>query len=636
MIKQQLEDDLKKAVKDLGFETTDIVCTIPKNPEFGDYSSNIALQLAKLESSNPRHSSLEIANQIVEKLKSFDSFGDTQDKSAQDNFDKIEIAGGGFINFFIKPEKFAEDLLEIKEGFGNNEKGKGKKVIVEHTAVNPNKAMHVGHLRNALIGDSLVRILRKSGYEVEVQNYIDDTGIQVADTYIGTKYLNFRKKKTTEPIEDYYWDVYTAVNKKYEEDPEFLKRREEVLKGIEDPDSTIAKEVKVIAEEITSWIQKKLAEFNIYHDLYVWESDILKFNFWDKAFEILKNTTGFEKETEGKNAGTWLVRFGDSEDEEHSSDKIFVRSNGTITYTAKDFAYNLWKFGLLEKDFQYKFYADKPKGEIYTTSIKGKDMDQFAKGDLVLTVIDERQSYLQQVIIEVFKRLGYQKQAENLKHIAYGVVTLSTKTAQALGLMLEDQKKSYAMSGRRGIGVKITDLQALLVTKIQKEREGKEQKEEGLALSNIANNAIKYFMLKYHSATEVVFDFDQALSIYGTTGPYLQYTHARAFNILEKAKDVKMFVDEKYIPNTEELVLIKNILKWPNILSEAEETLEPSGIATFAFELAQNFNTFYEKSRVLNADTEEEKIFRVALVTKFKLVFKDVLDTLGIEAPERM
>lgn len=624
MIKQQLEDDLKKAVGDLGYPATDIVCSIPKNSGFGDYSSNIALQLAKQLSAISHQSSEQIANKIKNNLGNLSYLS------------HLEIKGGGFINFFIKPEKFAEELVEINENFGKSEKGKGKKVIVEHTGVNPNKAMHIGHLRNALIGDSLVRILRKSGYEVEVQNYIDDTGIQVADTYIGTKYLNFRARNQSESIEDYYWDIYTAVNKKYKEDPAFLLHREEVLKGIEDSDSEIAKEVKTIAEEITSWIQKKLAEFDIYHDLYVWESDILRFNFWDKAFEILKNTTGFEKETEGKNAGTWLVRFGDSDDEEHSTDKIFVRSNGTITYTAKDFAYNLWKFGLLEKDFKYKFYANKPEGEIYTTSIKGQDMDRFAKGDLVLTVIDERQSYLQQVIIEIFKRLGYQKQAEGLKHIAYGVVTLSTKTAQALGLMLEEQKKSYAMSGRRGIGVKITDLQALLVTKIHKEREGKEQKDGGLALSKIANSAIKYFMLKYHSSTEVVFDFDQALTIYGTTGPYLQYTHARAFSILEKTKELKEFADEKYVPNTEELILIKNLLEWPDILKEAEENFEPSGIATFSFKLAQSFNAFYEKHQVSNADTEREKMFRVTLVTRFKLVFEDVLDILGIEAPERM
>ncbi|MBI4037004.1 arginine--tRNA ligase [Candidatus Daviesbacteria bacterium] len=629
MVRQQLLSDLKKVVRGLGFPTDDIVCYIPQNPAFGDYATNIALQLAKLKQGKGEQTSIEIANEILEKLKSLDF--------ARDNLSEIKIAGGGFINFFIKPEVFREDLLNIKEGFGHSEIGKGKKVILEHTGVNPNKAMHIGHLRNALIGDSLARILKKTGYSVEVQNYIDDTGVQVADTYIGTKYLEFRTRGLEEHIEDYYWDLYAAVNKKYEDDPDFLAHRTEVLKEVENPDSETAKQVQQLAIEITKTIQAKLAEFNIFHDLYVRESDILKFGFWQSAFEILKKTPGFEYEEQGKNKGTWLVRFGDGGDDEHSADKIFLRSDGTTTYTAKDFAYNLWKFGLLGKDFKYKPWVSKPDGsQIYITATDGQKMDQFDKGDLVDTVIDERQAYLQQVIIEIFKRLGYQKQADGFRHISYGVVTLSAKTAQALGVMLQEQRKSYAMAGRKGIGVKIADLQNLLTIRISEERKDKKQKSGGLAKAGIANNAIKYFMLKYNSATEVVFDFDQALSIYGATGPYLQYTHARASNILEKTDVVQNSGKMEYLPNSEELILIKKLLEWPNILYEARNNLEPSGVATFAFEFAQSFNSFYEKSRVLNAETEASKSFRINLVTKFRLVFKDVLDALGIEAPERM
>lgn len=619
MIKKQLEEDLKKAIQDLGYKSTDIVLSISQNLSFGDYSSNIALQLSKLELREGKQSPQEIANEILEKL------------GKPDYLEKAETAGPGFLNFFIKPEVFNKDLSNIEEGFGYNAIGKGKKVILEHTSVNPNKAMHIGHLRNAVLGDALVRILKKNGYEVEVQNYIDDTGIQVADTYIGTKYLDFRAKDPSEPLEDYYWEIYTAVNHKYEEDPDFLKHREEVLKGVEDPESEIAKEVKRIAIEMTQAIEKTLVEFDIYHDVYVWESDILKFQFWKQAFEILKKTPGFEKEETGKNKGTWLVRLGEGGDEEHTADKIFVRSDGTATYTAKDFAYNLWKFGLLGQDFRYKVW-DQPNGhEIYTTAFDGKEMDWFDKGNLVYTVIDERQSYLQQVIIEVFRRLGYQKQAESLKHISYGVVTLSTKTAEALGLMLNGEKKSYAMSGRKGIGVKVRDLRDLLAQKIKEENKGTEG---ALDPIKISSSAIKYYMLKYNPNTEIIFDFDQALSIYGATGPYLQYTHARVSSILEKAGAVAGEVD--YLPNKDELLLIKNLLWWPILLEEASKSLEPSAIATFAVTLAQAFNTFYERNSVLSAKTEEEKVFRTNLVRKFQIVFKDILDTLGIEAPKRM
>jgi len=621
MVKDLLEQDLKKVISNLGFESSDMVLSISQNKSFGDYSTNIALQLAKQKSGESKQSPMDIANKILEKLEN------------PDYLEKAEIAGPGFLNFFIKPEILKNDLLEITENFGHSDIGKGQKIVLEHTGINPNKAMHIGHLRNAVLGDALARVFSKNGYELEIQNYIDDTGIQVTDTYIGTKFLDFREQRSGERLDDYFWDLYAAVNKKYEEDPEFLKHREEVLKEVEhNPDGEIAKEVKKIATEMTQAIAQTLAEFGIYHDLYVWESDILKFKFWSQAFETLKKTPGFEKEEQGKNKGTWLVRFGESEDDDHVSDKIFVRSDGTATYTAKDFAYNLWKFGLLGEDFRYKQWDKKPGGIIYTTAFDGEKMDRFDKSDLVYTVIDERQSYLQQVIKEVFNRLGYEKQSENLHHVAYAVVTLSSKTAEALGLMLKDEKKSYAMAGRKGIGVKVRDLRDLLAGKINEEKKGAEA---GLSPERIAQSAVKYYMLKYNTNTEIVFDFDQALSIYGATGPYLQYTHARVSSILEKAKDVSGD-DKGYLPNDSEIELVKGIFEWPSLLGEVSKTLEPSAIATFAFDLAQKFNSFYEKNSVLNADTEDEKIFRLNLVRKFQLVYKDVLDTLGIEAPEKM
>lgn len=620
MIKQRLKEDLKKAVEDLGFPTADIFLSISPKPEFGDYSTNIALQLAKQPQANLKQNPEEIAKKILGNLGHLSYL------------DKSELKAPGFINFFIKPEVLAADLKEIKEKFGWNNLGVGQKVVLEHTGVNPNKAMHIGHLRNAVLGDTLVRILKRSGYKVEVQNYIDDTGVQVTDTYVGTKYLNFRSKDTSERLDDYYWDLYSAVNRRYEEDPNFLKHREEALKAVEDPGSEIAGEVKKIATEMTEAIEENLAKFDIFHDLLVWESDILKFKLWQQAFELLKKTPGFEKEEVGKNKGTWLVRFGEGGDDEHTSDKIFVRSNGTATYTAKDFAYNLWKFGLLGSDFKYKLWGELVGHKVYTTAFDGAEMDRFDKGDLVYNVIDERQSYLQQVILEIFKRLGYKKQTESFKHVAYGVVTLSAKTAEDLGLMLSEQKKSYAMAGRKGIGIKVRDLLDLLTKRIVEEKKGTEG---GLAPLKIATSAIKYYMLKYNPSTEIIFDFDQAISLYGATGPYLQYTHARAFSILDKAgKDFSL--ETGYLPNGAELSLIKKLLEWPDLVKEAERTLEPSSIATFAFELAQLFNTFYEKNRIINAQNPEEKAFRVILVQKFQMVFKDVLGTLGIEAPKAL
>jgi arginyl-tRNA synthetase len=628
MIKDQLVGDLQKAIKSLGFKASDIVVSISEKEEFGDYTTNSPLQLAKQNSQNRYQSSLEIAKAIIEKL------------GHPDYLERVDIAGPGFLNFFIKPEIFAKevDQLTLKNLVPNL--GENKKVILEHTSVNPNKAMHIGHLRNAVIGDSLVRTLRKIGYQVQAQNYIDDTGVQVTDTFIAKSQrqkLGIREKEETESLEDYYWDIYSEINRLYQEKPELLKVREEVMKEVEEGSNQTASGVKEVAVEMTKAITQLLATFDIYHDLLVWESDILKIGLWKKAFDLLITTQGFEKETEGKNKGTWLVRFGEGGDDEHTQDKIFVRSNGTATYTAKDFAYNLWKFGLLPIDFTYQVWEKIGSQTIFTTDPKGHPNDQFKKSDLVYTVIDQRQSYVQEVIKELLERLNFSNQAKNFRHVSYGVVSLSANTAKALGIILEEGKNTYAMSGRKGIGIKVRDLQSLLVAKLEEEKPEKLGNERGgnrITADRIANCAIKYYMLKYNSNSEIVFDFDQALSVYGATGPYLQYTYARVWGILEKAKDLKD-KEAKYTPNSTETHLIKKMLEWSTVLTTFNLELEPVTIANYAYELAQSFNSFYEKNQVVMA-LSNERAFRVELVKKFEIIFKDVLDSLGIEAPERM
>jgi arginyl-tRNA synthetase len=674
MFIQELSRSIQNAIHKLGFKDQQVEISLVDNPRFGDYASNIALQLSKHRGNTRYHSPSEIADKISEILV-LPAF-----------VERVEVAGPGFLNFYVKSDAFAKELLQIDKKDLQSTIGAAKKVLLEHTGVNPNKAMHVGHLRNALIGDCLANVLRRAGFRVETQNYIDDTGVQVVDTYVGVKFkkeLGFRDQKPNEPEDDYYWEVYAAVNKKYEEDPEFMNHRQQVSKEVEDQQSATAKEVKEIATKIVSATEQTLLNrFGIVHNLYVWESDILASGFWDQAFEILKKTPGFENPQSGKNKGTWLVRIDrstprhselDSEstkiteipkqvrDDENffDNDKIFVKSDGTTTYVAKDFAYNLWKFGLLGKDFKYRVWdrvslgrpvaksqeqlqndlATKLQSEhtIYTSDQeKGKESEGFGKGDYVYTVIDERQSYLQQVIMEVFDRLGFKEQAAQFKHVSYGFVSLSANTAKALGMGSNSGKRSYAMSGRRGIGVEVKKLHDLVTDKVVEEKKSRKVgKEDGVDSAKIATAAIKYFMLKFNSATEIIFDFDQALSLYGATGPYLQYTYARVCGILEKGKHITWKVGS-YEPNEVEVAVIKQLLQWRSVLEETAQTLEPSTIAQYAFTLAQLFNSFYEKNQVLGASTNDEVTFRLQLVAKFQLVFKDVLNTLGIYAPERM
>lgn len=649
MIKLKIQKLLNKVVLSaFGLENGETKVALTENPLFGDYTTNIALQLSKLITKKDYQSPRAIANMVVELLS----------KEETPFLERIEIAGPGFINFYLKPKDLVADLHQAEMVF--DQIGQGKKVLLEHTSVNPNKAMHIGHLRNAIIGDSLARILKRVGFQVEIQNYIDDTGVQVVDTYIALKHkdeLGLRPKRDNEALDDYYWEAYATVNRKYQEDPEFLKYKPLVLAALEDEDSIVAKDVKQIAQSMVKATEKTLLErFDIVHDLYIWESDILRCGFWDQAFEILKLTSGFEQEKTGPNKGTWLVRVSkktaqsketeelakqEGSDERSSlvdvnrQDKIFVRSDGTTTYIAKDFAYNLWKFGLLGKDFKYIIWDDLKTHKIYSSDPTGVDIKGFGKGDLVYTLIDERQSYLQQVLLECFQKLGYQKQAQNFKHVSYGVVSLSKATASSLGLDVSEEKSSYSMSGRKGVGVEVKKLHDLLTEKAASEKAARKDTSSTLTSSQFAASALKYFLLKFNSATEIVFDFEQALSIYGATGPYLQYSYARVSSILEKAKDFA-WDDYSYEPDQDELFIIKLLLEWPDVLKDAAIHLEPSNVATYTYTLAQKLNNFYETHRVMGADSKDEQLFRLGLLKKAKIILSDTLDTLGIIAPERM
>ncbi|QCT01947.1 arginine--tRNA ligase [Paenibacillus algicola] len=592
----------------------------PANMKHGDYSTNAAMQLAKTLRKPP----LSIAQMITEVLQQNPKFSEL--------FPQIDIVAPGFINFKIHWTAWAKMNTEKSEPAG-------QKVVIEHTSINPNKSAHIGHLRNSCIGDTLVRLLRKNGYHVEVHNYIDDLGNQLADTLVGLlqQPINGSHKR----FGDFCWDVYAAVNRAYKEKPDLLQKRTEVLHALEKGDQNIAWIGLITAERIVREHLEEMQQFGIEYDLLVWESSIVKEGFWNTAFHLLQQTPLFVQETQGKLAGCWVLKQNHSDDEssggmrtleqDHSLDKVLVRSNGILTYTAKDIAYHLWKYGLLQNDFSYTGFTE----GVWTTAPNNTgQIKTFGRADAVINVIDYRQQYPQAMVKQALEVLGFQEEAQKLRHVSYGVVSLSPAAAEELGVDTSERKASYAMSGRQGIGIKVAELIERVEAFIEDHRSDK----NGLASRDIAIASIRYYLLRFALQTEVVFDLKQATEISGNTGVYLLYSYARSLSVLNKA-GLKNQLPEapEHIEALEvqEHALLRHISMWNETLAEAAQELSPSTICNYAYELASLFNHFYAACPILKSEGPLHQL-RVWLTLLFRDTLKEALDVLGLPAPERM
>lgn len=631
-----------------------VVAERPADPQHGDYASNVAMQLARTLRKPPLHIAEAICLKLVQ--------GGRLDQLAA----RIEAVPPGFINVYIDWQQWALRGFPFQAAASGGSPGKA---IVEHTSINPNKAAHIGHLRNACIGDTIVRLLRSVGYTVEVHNYIDDLGNQLADTVVGLQHTTVDAAHAR--FGDFCWDVYAAINQAYNDNPDLLVRRSEVLHALEQGGNNIAWTGLLVAERIVREHVEEMAAFNIGYDLLVWESSIVRAGFWETAFELLRRTGQFVQETEGKLAGCWVLKqittddsggaHDDSKDNEaagsiHSADKVLVRSNGILTYTAKDIAYHLWKFGLLTSDFAYKAFADRLATTANGDATANADAAGYADGntniaanaatgdarnarygqaDLAINVIDHRQAYPQAMVKQALEALGYHEQAAGLRHVSYGVVSLSPQSASELDIDISDGRAAYAMSGRQGIGIKIAKLLELMEASI----EAKRSSQDGLASRVIAAAAIRYYLLRFSLETEVVFDMKQATEVTGNSGVYLMYAHARASSILAKAgiDPIEGAVVPDIPPSLAqpERLLLRQIAAWPDTLAIAARELSPTIICNYAYELAALFNAFYAACPILNAAVEE-RVSRLSLVVLFKRTLAAVLDVLGLPAADRI
>jgi arginyl-tRNA synthetase len=616
----------------------------PKQSSFGELAIPVAFHLARQLKQAPR----AIAAELVTGLGTLDGVA------------ALEVAGNGYINVRLDRGAYAAATLHSA---GETQEKRTGKIIVEHTNINPNKAAHIGHLRNAVLGDTFVRMLRASGRTVEVQNYIDNTGVQVADVVAGFHFL--RKMSYDDVLDlmertrfDYYcWDLYAEVS----QHPELKEWRQVTLHAIEHQEGELVHLASKVSQVIVGYHLNTMSRLGVSYDLLPRESDVVWLKFWETAFEQLKERKAIYFETEGKNKGCWVMpssAFKEQTGEDTDDSKVIVRSNNTVTYVGKDIAYQLWKFGLLPgKDFYYQLWPG--KAVYITTANEQPPLDrEFGRGESVYNVIDSRQSYLQDVVVAGLRALGYNQQADRSVHFSYEMVALTPATCVELGIELseEDKKRAYVeVSGRKGLGVKADDLIDKLIEKAQEEVDSRHPEapaaERRRVATEIAIGALRYFMLKFTRNSVIAFDLQEALSFEGDTGPYVQYTAVRAGNILRKLTergealpDFTRELDQAALarqlaspPSGEDFwQLLLMASKSDSAIERAIASGEPAHVAKYAFQLAQAFNNFYHGTQVLSEENPEKRVFLLWITGYVRSQLERTLAVLGITVPEYM
>ena len=684
-LRDELAREVARAIQERFGVTHRPVVEVPPRRELGDFATPAPMQLARTLKRNPR----AIAEDLAGALR------------PPRLVREVKVLGAGYLNLFLDRPAFAAALLALDapqpaapQGTGGTgaaqpAAGRPGKIIVEHTNINPNKAAHVGHLRNAVLGDVLTRCQRSLGYAVEVQNYIDDTGVQLADVVVG--FLDLRHMGLAEvaaipePFDYVCWDLYSEVRRWYDAeggaDAASERRRllRDTLHQLETGCGERAEMGRLVARRVVRRHLATMRRLGISYDLLTRESDILALCFFDRAFQRLKDSGAVRHETTGKNAGCWVMPLAHSEEFAglEDPDKVIVRSDGTVTYVGKDIAYQLWKFGLLGQDFGFRYWQE---GEVWETCPEGEAVHPaFGGAYRVINVIDTRQSYLQRIVRAGLQALGHTAEAERSVHFAYEMVALSPETARQLGYRQETpadagehrghrehreqetaaagaaapageaHEKVLEMSGRKGIGVKADDLMDRLEAK-SREEIGKRNRELAgaeldLLAREIAVAALRFFMVKTTTNRVIAFDFDEALNFEGDSGPYLQYSLVRARNIRRRLRAAGQ-PDEVSAAAVQELAaghfgedlwdLILEVAQIGDLVEKAVAALELSLVARQALEIAQRFNTFYHRHPILQESDLAVRAARLATVQIFRRGLENLAELLGIPTPERM
>jgi arginyl-tRNA synthetase len=682
-----LRERVRAAAGELfGVSLEQVSAEVPPRTELGDLAFPVAFELAKRikQATGEKRAPRAIAEQLAKELET------------SPGVSRVEVAGAGYLNVFYDRAAFLSSFfksLTTQPAEQTVSPDERPKRMVEHTSINPNKAAHIGHVRNSVLGDTFVRILRGAGERVEVQNYIDNTGVQVADVVVGFIHIERmtlediraldRSLPPERPFDYYCWDLYTRVGLFYRKDdpdaapdPERLKLRAETLHAIEEGDNPTAELADYVATRNVECILDTMERLGIRYDVLPRESEILRLKFWERAFERMKERGAIHYQDEGRNRGCWVMPFeSHTGTDEHESDKIIVRSNGTVTYTGKDIAYQLWKLGQLGLDFHYKPFRSYADGQLtWITTDEAQPVDScepgeselphFGDGATVYNVIDSRQSYTQDVVRRGVAAVAPGVGEEASVHLGYEMVALSIAACDELGLELsaEDRTRPFVeMSGRKGVGVKADDLISRLEANALAEVESRhpelsaDEKQE--TAHAIAVGALRYFLLKFTRNSVIAFDFKEALSFEGETGPYCQYSAVRANSIFRKlqpaahaaaatligeqaeqdaaaSEQLRVILEGEGGDEIWSLVALSARLE--EVVAQAAAIAEPSYLAKYAFNLARAFNLFYHRYRII---AEEDAARRAVLVTTADVARRQLTSALlmlGIHVPERM
>jgi arginyl-tRNA synthetase len=692
---QELQETLRQRVQAAAMETfgvslEQVSAEVPPRTELGDLAFPVAFELAKRikQATGEKRAPRTIAEQFKPSLE------------ATEGVARVEVAGAGYLNVFYDRAAFLSQFSagelsveQINQALSDAERPKR---MVEHTSINPNKAAHIGHVRNAVLGDTFVRVLKARGERVEVQNYIDNTGVQVADVVVGFMHIEHmtledikaldRQLPAEHPFDYYCWELYTRVGLFYrngdpngEPDKEKLGLRNETLHAIEEGHNQTAELADYVATRNVECILNTMERLSIRYDLLARESEILHLHLWERAFELMKETGAIYLQTEGRNKGCWVMPFeSHTGTDEHDADKIIVRSNGTVTYTGKDIAYQLWKLGRLGLDFNYKPFRKYTDGHmVWVTSpeqalgpsdtrelLGVTTRPQFGGGATVYNVIDSRQSYTQEVVRRGVAMVAPEVGEEASVHLSYEMVALSIAACEELGLELSDEDRArpfVEMSGRKGVGVKADDLINRLEAGALREVETRHPElsaEERLATAqSIAVGALRYFLLKFTRNSIIAFDFTEALSFEGETGPYCQYSAVRANSIFRKldaaalrsARELMSEAGDRAGSRQQEVAsvfegesgdeiwsLVTLAARLDEALAQAAGMNEPAMLAKYTFNLARAFNLFYHRHRIIVEENEARRAVLIAVADVARRQLTSALDTLGISVPERM
>ena len=657
LLHQRVHDRFRSVLKTL-YDLSPEVCpniTIqyPPTRPLGDLAITVAFELARTLRKSPQ----AIAEEIVEALGHIEGVA------------KAEATKNGYVNIYLDRAHYLRSVLNSRPSPLVNENTEAPKIIVEHTAINPNKAAHIGHLRHAALGDTLVRLLRFSGQAVEIQNYIDDTGVQVADVVVGFERLESKSLEDVRllcdsPGFDYYCgDLYAKVTEWYDADQTRLEIRKKALQDLERGENPSAELASLIADRIVRCHLATMDRLNVEYDLLSWEGDILRLDFWETAFELLKKAGVLFLQPTGPQAGCWVMEIKEDRPNDITDPrfKVVVRSDGTVTYVGKDIAYQFWKFGLIGKTFAFRPYLTQRSGRpLWTTATEGSEDQQesprFGHASAVFNVIDTRQAYLQKLLQQALVAAGHNKEAEGSVHFSYEMVALSHSTAKKLGYGNRDStnRPFVEVSGRKGLGVKADDLLNLVTKAADGEVRARNKELDDTEVHTIATTigiaAVRYFMIKYSRGKVIAFDIDEALSFEGESGPYIQYAAVRAGNILRKLK-ANNNIDRLHIiqrlpslslaslddpDGTDLWDLVLEASRLEEVAEQAIRTLELSSLAKYAFTLAQSFNGFYHQYPVLKESDQDVRLCRAAVVVYVRDQLSRALELMGCEVPTRM